>query len=207
MEYDAKVTNSPRRGFQTFLHFQQICRSCRNPICTLSQRFELHTGSFGHPTFWTNQEKSWFWRFSSIDVIKTHARVGQSFQQGSQGLHHRWKSQGESYNKWVRNGFMCNSCHIRHLTKCPNWCHTWNICFDLIFSWKMLKPNFAFWDIFLQLRCLNSKGIKLQRSIRVICIIFDLIFFQLKIKNITNIPSSTTISTLCQASNMTWRAH
>ena len=51
MEYDAKVTNSPRRGFQTFLHFQQICRSCRNPICTLSQGFELHTGSFGHPTF------------------------------------------------------------------------------------------------------------------------------------------------------------
>ena len=102
--------------------------------------------------------------------------------------------------------FMRNSCHIGHLMKCPNWCRTRNICFLLIFSWKMLKPNFAFWDIFLQLRLLNSKGIKLQRSIRVICIIFDLIFFQLKIKNITNIPSSTTISTLCQASNMTWIA-
>ena len=102
---------------------------------------------------------------------------------------------------------MRNSCHIRHLMKCPNWCRTWNICFLLIFSWKMLQPNFAFWDILLLLRCLNSKGIKLQRSIRVICIIFDLIFFQLKIKNITNIPSSTTISTLCQASNMTWIAH
>ena len=77
---------------------------------------------------------------------------------------------------------MCFSCHIRHLTKCPNWCRTWNICFLLIFSWKMLQPNFAFWDIFMLLRCLNSKEIKLQSSINVICIIFDLIFFQLKIK-------------------------
>ena len=102
---------------------------------------------------------------------------------------------------------MCFSCHIRHLTKCPNWCRTWNICFLLFFSWKMLKPNFAFFDIFMLLTCLNSKEIKLQSSIRVICIIFDLIFFQLKIKNITNIPSSKTISTLCQVSNMTWRAH
>ena len=109
-------------------------------------------------------------------------------------------------SRYTNSQLMRNSCHIRHLMKCPNWCRTWNICFLLIFSWKMLKPNFAFWDIFLQLRCLNSKGIKLQRSIRVICIIFDLIFFQLKIKNITNIPSSTTISTLCQASNMTWIA-
>ena len=32
------------------------------------------------------------------------------------------------------------------------------------------------------LRCLNSKEIKLQSSINVICITFDLIFFQLKIK-------------------------
>ena len=70
----------------------------------------------------------------------------------------------------------------------------------------MLKPNFAFWDILMLLRCLNSKEIKLQSSITLICIIFDL-FFQLKIKNKTNIPSSTTISTLCQASNMTWKAH
>ena len=52
---------------------------------------------------------------------------------------------------------MCFSCHIRHLTKCPNWCRTWNICFHLIFSWKMLKPNFAFWDILMLLRCLNSQ--------------------------------------------------
>ena len=77
---------------------------------------------------------------------------------------------------------MCFSCHIRHLTKCPNWCRTWNICFHLIFSWKMLKPNFAFWDILMLLRCLNSKEIKLQSSIRVICIIFDLIFFSWKLK-------------------------
>ena len=77
---------------------------------------------------------------------------------------------------------MCFSCHIRHLMKCPNWCRTWNICFLLIFSWKMLQPNFAFWDIFMLLRCLNSKEIKLQSSIRVICIIFDLIFFSWKLK-------------------------
>ena len=77
---------------------------------------------------------------------------------------------------------LCNSCHIRHLMKCPNWCRTWNICFLLIFSWKMLQPNFAFWDIFMLLRCLNSKEIKLQSSIRVICIIFDLIFFSWKLK-------------------------
>ena len=101
----------------------------------------------------------------------------------------------------------CFSCHIQLLTKCPNWCRTWNICFLLIFSWKVLQPNFAFWDIFMLLKCLNSKEIKLQSSIRVICIIFNLIFFQLKIKNITNIPSSTTISTLCQVSNMTRKAH
>ena len=80
------------------------------------------------------------------------------------------------------NKFMCDSCHIRHLMKCPNWCRTWNICFLLIFSWKMLQPNFAFWDIFMLLRCLNSKEIKLQSSIRVICIIFDLIFFSWKLK-------------------------
>ena len=77
---------------------------------------------------------------------------------------------------------MCFSCHIRHLMKCPNWCRTWNICFLLIFSWKMLQPNFAFWDIFMLLTCLNSKEIKLQSSIRVICIIFDLIFFSWKLK-------------------------
>ena len=77
---------------------------------------------------------------------------------------------------------VCFSCHIRRLTKCPNWCRTWNICFHLIFSWKMLKPNFAFWDILMLLRCLNSKEIKLQSSIRVICIIFDLIFFSWKLK-------------------------
>ena len=81
-------------------------------------------------------------------------------------------------------------------SKCWNCCRTWIICFLLIFSWKMLQPNFAFWDTFMLLKCLNSKEIKLQSSIRVICIMFDLIFFQLKIKKKTEIPSSTTISTL-----------
>ena len=46
---------------------------------------------------------------------------------------------------------------------------------------KKLQPNFAFWDTFNLLRCLNSKEIKLQSSIRVICILFDLISVQLKI--------------------------
>ena len=46
----------------------------------------------------------------------------------------------------------------------------------------MLWLNFAFWDTFMLLRCLNSKEIKLQSSIRVICIIFDLIFFSWKLK-------------------------
>ena len=77
---------------------------------------------------------------------------------------------------------MCDPCHIRHLTKCPNWYRTWNICFLLIFSWTMLQPNFAFRDIFMLLKCLNSKEIKLQSSIWVICIIFDLFFFSWKLK-------------------------
>ena len=64
--------------------------------------------------------------------------------------------------KYKNMRLMCFSCHIRHLMKCPNWCRTWNICFLLIFSWKMLQPKFAIWD---------------------------------------------TISTLRQASNMTWKAH
>ena len=46
---------------------------------------------------------------------------------------------------------------------------------------KKLRPNFAFWDTFKLLRCLNSNKIKLQSSIRVICILLDLISVQLKI--------------------------
>ena len=64
---------------------------------------------------------------------------------------------------------------------CWNCCRTWNLCFLFIFSWKKLQLNFAFWDTFKLLRCLNSKEIKLQSSIRVICILLDLISVQLKI--------------------------
>ena len=46
---------------------------------------------------------------------------------------------------------------------------------------KKLRPNFAFWDTFKLLRCLNSKEINLQSSIRVTCILLDLISVQLKI--------------------------
>ena len=67
-------------------------------------------------------------------------------------------------------------------SKCWNCRRTLNICFLLISSWKMLEPNIAFWGTFMLLRCLNSKEIKLQSSIRVICIIFDLIFFSWKLK-------------------------
>ena len=81
----------------------------------------------------------------------------------------RLHAQQRNQNHRMISQLMCFSCHIRRLTKCPNWCRTWNICFHLIFSWKMLKPNFAFWDILMLLRCLNSKEIKLQSSIRVIC--------------------------------------
>jgi hypothetical protein len=52
-----------------------------------------------------------------------------------------------------------------------------NLEYLFSFNFQLKNAETKFWDIFLQLRCLNSKGIKLQRSIRVICIIFDLIFF------------------------------
>ena len=57
-----------------------------------------------------------------------------------------------------------------------------SLCFLLIFSWKKMQPNFLFWGNLKLLKCLNSKEIKLQSSIRVICIIFDLIFFSWKLK-------------------------
>ena len=103
-------------------------------------------------------------------IVRTVSRRRKNIREGICPFH------------WIGERLMCNSCHIRHLMKCPNWCRTWNICFLLIFSWKMLQPNFAFWDIFMLLTCLNSKEIKLQSSIRVICIIFDLIFFSWKLK-------------------------
>ena len=65
--------------------------------------------------------------------------------------HHKIGADAEMGQKRIRGGggvkkiqktsdiiyvcsLMCFSCHIRHLTKCPNWCRTWNICFLLIFS-------------------------------------------------------------------------
>ena len=58
-------------------------------------------------------------------------------------------------------------------SKCWNCRRTWNICFLLIISWKMLQPNFAFWDTFMLLRCLNSKEIKLQEWF----VLFSIWFF------------------------------
>ena len=58
-------------------------------------------------------------------------------------------------------------------SECWNCYLTWNLCFLLIFSWKKLRPNFAFWNTFKLLRCLNSKEMKLQSSIKVICTLFS----------------------------------
>ena len=108
--------------------------------------------------------------------------------------HLHWKGEGVrrllfllifSTNVWFMSYYKCWNCRA-----------TWNICFLFIFSWKTLQLNFAFWDTFLLLRFLNWNEIELQSSMGVNCIIFDLIFFQLKIKKKTKIPSSTTISTL-----------
>ena len=60
------------------------------------------------------------------------------------GAIYKWRLLKERVSQKCWNSLMCFSCHIRHLTKCPNWCRTWNICFLLILSWKMLQPNFAF---------------------------------------------------------------
>ena len=46
------------------------------------------------------------------------------------------------------------------------------------------------------LRCLNSKEIKLQSSINVICIIFDLIFFSWKLKENKYSKFGTNLDTL-----------
>ena len=59
--------------------------------------------------------------------------------------------------------FMCFSCHIRHLTKCPNWCRTWNICFVINFQLKKIRSKIRqitlieLWSfISFELRHLNS---------------------------------------------------
>ena len=96
----------------------------------------------------------------------------------------RWKSKDLTYVRptminslWVRFDSL-----IHFQSKCWNCRWTWNLCFLLILSWKKLRSNFVFWDTFKLLSCLNSNEIKLQSSIRVICIFFDLISVQLKIK-------------------------
>ena len=72
--------------------------------------------------------------------------------------------------------FMSGSCHMQSV---ENFRRTWNLCFLLIFSWKKAATQIYNFKL---LRYLNSKEIKRSGSIRVICILFDLIFFQLKIK-------------------------
>ena len=53
-----------------------------------------------------------------------------------------------------------------------------NLCFLLIFSWL----NFAFWGTFKLLRCINTKEIKLQSSIKGILTSFRSDFFSWKLK-------------------------
>ena len=60
-------------------------------------------------------------------------------------------------------------------SKCWNSRRTWIFFFLLTFSWKKLKIKFCILG-HLQKR-LNSKKIKLQSSIRVICIILDPVLF------------------------------
>ena len=54
--------------------------------------------------------------------------------------------------------------------------------FSFNFQLKNAATKFCSLGHLLLLRCLNSKEIKLQSSIRVICIIFVLIFFSWKLK-------------------------
>jgi len=86
------------------------------------------------------------------------------------------------------------SCHIRGVeigVEYWNFCRILNLCFLFKFQLKKnLQPNLAFLGTFKLLRCLNSKEIKLQSSIRVICNFFSYI------KKKTKIQHSTTISTL-----------
>ena len=75
---------------------------------------------------------------------------------------------------------------------------------------EKLWPKFTVWGVFKPLRCLNTKEIKLQISIGMICTSFRSCFFQLKIKKKTNIQNSTIISIFdanFNTSNMTWSTH
>ena len=107
--------------------------------------------------------------------------------------------------------FILNLCThmIMSYSMCWNW--RWILKFssnfESLFSFnfqlkKKLRLNFAFWGTFKLLRCINSKKIKLQSSITVICTSFRSDFFQRKIKRKQrfkiwqNFQYSTPISTL-----------
>ena len=84
-------------------------------------------------------------------------------------------------------------------SKCWNWSWILKLLlnFESFFSFHFLQPNFVFWGNFKLLRCLNSKEIKLQSAIRVICTSFRSGFF-------------LTISIFdanFNTSNMTWTPH
>ena len=94
------------------------------------------------------------------------------------------------------------------------WIFCWILNFESLFSFdfqlkKKLPPNVAFCGTFKLLRCLNSKEIKLQSWIRVICTSFRYDFFfswKLKRKQRLNIwrqfQYSASISTL-----LIWHDH
>ena len=88
--------------------------------------------------------------------------------------------------------FMSSSCYFRSVEIVIE---LGIIVFFQFSAEKKVRPNCAFWDTCKLLRCLNSKEIKLQNSIRGICILLDLVSVQLKIQKKTKITSSTTIST------------
>ena len=101
-------------------------------------------------------------------------------------------------------------------SKCWNWHRILKFLtnFESLFSLnfqlkKNLQQNFKIWDTFKLLRCLNSKEIKLQSWIRVICTSFRYDFFfswKLKRKQRLNIwrqfQYSASISTL-----LIWHDH
>ena len=91
---------------------------------------------------------------------------------------------------------MSSSCHI--------WSRqTWNLCFLVIFSWKKLRPNLAFWDTFKLLRCLNSrdKASNLNKS--------DLYSFRSDFCSAENLKENkdSKFDDNFNTSNMTWTRH
>ena len=105
---------------------------------------------------------------------------------------------------WILRG----SCHIQSVeisVEYWNFHQNLNLRFLLIFSWKrILRSNFEFWKTFKLLRCINSKEIQIQSSIRVVYTFLDLIFFSWKLKTLTTISIfNANFNTL----NMTWSTH